>query len=358
MGNRKEKLRLALPDGHLQDETRELFSQAGFELKGYHKKSRNYRPTMVNEEEIAVKILRPQEIPLLVCQGAHDLGVTGRDWLEETGVTRPGKNVKKLLNLEYGRVRLVLAMPEHIRASRHIRGGEDFMARFWQEGPRIATEYINTAKRYVLERKYYQRKRKKGEAHVPMLILPWMSGRKADPVKIILSYGITEAKPPEDADGIIDNTATGESLRRNNLVVVDTVLKESTAWLIGNSEKLTRKRLRTHVLRIAAALDGAITARKCLHIYANLPKSQEANLRKSCLWRLARRDVTVVRSESGLRIDLLIERRDYHTALSSLRKLQARDVMTVEPQGVSRTSRPVRGREAPYEQLLDDEDLV
>ena len=131
-------------------------------------------------------------------------------------------------------------------------------------------------------------------------------------MQIILSFGATEAKPPEDADAIIDNTSTGETLRKNNLVELDTVLEKSTAWLIANPDALRDKDKRSQILKIATALHGAIVAKKALHLFATVPEQLQDQIGLSPLSEIARGRLTIIRAHGGLRLDLLIERRDYH----------------------------------------------
>jgi len=336
MRKRKGRLRIALPDGHLQEETGKLFHQAMFELRGYAKDLRIYRPTIRNESEIDVKVLRPQEIPPFVAQGAHDLGITGHDWLEETAAS-----VERLLNLEYGGVRLVLAMPKPIKERRKINDTDKFLEYFWGKPIRIVTEYMHLAQDFICGSRFYKEKMRDEGIGKPALIFPWTPKAEKSPVEIILSWGATEAKPPDDADAIIDNIGTGRTLESNDLAVVDTVLEESTAWLIANRDSCVDKNIGANIRRLETALAAAVIARKRLHIFANLPKYSKQRLRASRLWRLAQQEPTVVESGSAARIDLLIAPCDYHHALDSLCKLGAKDIITLQPQGVGNPSKAI-----------------
>ncbi|MDH2901075.1 MAG: ATP phosphoribosyltransferase, partial [archaeon] len=100
--SQKRIIKLTLPKGSLEKSTFAFFERAGYKIRG---QDRTYRP-IINDEEIEIKILRPQEIPLFVSEGVQDLGITGSDWVLETNA-----DVEKLLDLEYGAVRLVMAVP-------------------------------------------------------------------------------------------------------------------------------------------------------------------------------------------------------------------------------------------------------
>jgi len=97
------KVRLAIPNGHLSKATLEAFARAGYKISG---QERTFTP-IINDHHVRVQVLTPQEIPTFVAEGLQDVGVTGKDWLTETR-----SDVKVLLNLEYSRVKLVVAVPE------------------------------------------------------------------------------------------------------------------------------------------------------------------------------------------------------------------------------------------------------
>jgi len=187
------RIKFAIPKGSLQEDTIGFLRDAGYEIRG---SERSYRP-LINDPEISLKLLRPQEIPMLVETGNHDIGITGIDWIEETKA-----NVEILLNLEYGRVRLVLAVP---MPWENINSLNDLL--IWKneksETLKISTEYPNITARYLLKNKVYQELYGNKE---PLVITPWWTKGENEKVKIFLSFGATEAKPPEDADAIVDVT--------------------------------------------------------------------------------------------------------------------------------------------------------
>jgi ATP phosphoribosyltransferase len=197
---------LALPDGHQQIPTTEFLRQAGFMLQGYEPSLPTRRPS-VGLDGVTVKVIRPQDMPLQVANGNFDLAITGRDWLFDHRYHFPSSPVRELLDLGFGQVRIVAVTSENLPA-RNIAD----LRRLSSSGQfpmlRIASEYINTADKYARDN------------HLA-------------PYKIIPTWGATEAFLPEDADILIENTQTGETLAKHNLKVIETLF-ESSACLIGN----------------------------------------------------------------------------------------------------------------------------
>jgi ATP phosphoribosyltransferase len=100
-----EKVKFAIPAGSLAEATFDILNRSGYKVSG---QERTYRPT-INDPKIELKILRPQEIPIFVAEGLQDVGITGQDWIKETGA-----DIEVLQNLEYGKIRLVVAIPKNL----------------------------------------------------------------------------------------------------------------------------------------------------------------------------------------------------------------------------------------------------
>jgi ATP phosphoribosyltransferase len=217
-----KKIKLAIPKGSLEKDTSHLFQRAGYMLDGYAMGARGYRP-MLGDSDVEVKVLRPQEIPMLVSEGYYDLGISGLDWFLET---RSNTDAEVILDLGYGRVDIVMAVPQEWE---EVQSLENLLAMPRRE-IRISTEYLNLAEDMVV----------RATGVEPSVITPWRNVRRRgySNVSLLLSFGATEAKPPEDAEAIIDNTSTGNTLRENGLRVIATVLKGSTARLIANRGSL------------------------------------------------------------------------------------------------------------------------
>ncbi|MHA1593119.1 MAG: ATP phosphoribosyltransferase [Candidatus Baldrarchaeia archaeon] len=257
------KLRFAIPKGSLGEATLNLLSEAGYKLRGHE---RSYRP-VINDPDIEVRILRPQEIPQLVEEGYQDIGITGIDWVIETGA-----DVLDLQDLEYGAVDIVLAVSKDWR---DVNSFEDLLNRVLREDRplRIYTEYLNISSRWIHSQEAYREKF--GDVE-PQVITPWLKRGDNPRVKIYLSFGATEAKPPDTADAIIDATSTGITLEQNNLKPIEVLLK-STAHLIANKDAMRDPNKREKILDVLSLLRGVVEARKKLHIFVNV---REENLKK------------------------------------------------------------------------------
>ena len=225
-------LKLGIPKGSLENATIDLFRRAGFQITV---NSRSYFPA-IDDPNIECMLIRAQEMARYVEDGVLDAGLTGLDWIAETGAS-----IEPIADLVYakqsfGRVRWVLAVPEN----------SDVVSVKDLEGKVIATELVETTKRY-LER----------------------NGVNA---KVEFSWGATEVKPPVLADAIVEVTETGSSLRANNLRIVETVL-ESNTQLIANIESWKDATKKQQLLDIKMLLDGAIAAMGKVGLMMNTPRS-------------------------------------------------------------------------------------
>ena len=252
------QVKFALPKGHLGDQTMKVLERAGYQISG---QNRTYRPS-INDPGIELKVLRPQEIPTYVNEGGQDVGISGRDWVAENKA-----DVEVLLDLEYAKVRLVLAVP---KAWSEVNDLSSLIRRSIENGTtlRISTEYLNAAKEYIKKNPAYREAY--GDAD-PVVITPWWRIGDNEKVAIYLSFGATEAKPPEDADAIIEVVETGTSLVQNGLKIIEEVMRTS-ALLIANKEALKDPEKKEKILDILTLLKGAVDGAKKLHIFANVKK--------------------------------------------------------------------------------------
>ena len=225
------KIRLGIPKGSLQDATLQLFSQAGLQI---HTSSRSYFAS-TGDPEIECMLIRAQEMARYVEHGALDAGLTGFDWVIESGL-----QVETVANLSYakqsrGKVRWVLAVPESSKYQR----AEDL------NGCIIATELVNVTKSYFRSHNVE--------------------------VKVEFSWGATEVKPPMLADAIVEVTETGSSLRANHLRVLDTVF-ESNTQIIANKTSWTEASKRRKIENLALMLRGAMEAKERVGLMLNVRK--------------------------------------------------------------------------------------
>ncbi|MCS7138244.1 MAG: ATP phosphoribosyltransferase [Candidatus Caldarchaeum sp.] len=307
-------VKFALPKGSLEAGTQEILAKAMLRLRGVE---RTYRP-VVDDRDIEVKILRPQEIPLLVSGGAYDIGITGIDWIKETKA-----DVNILLDLEYGYVRLVVAAPKHSKLSSLDEYVEEHVQR--QRPLKISTEYLNTTAEHVSSTPSY---RKHFGEKQPMIITPWWRKGENELVQIILSFGATEAKPPEEADLIVDASATGITLEQNNLKVLE-VVSESTAMLIANKQSFADPLKREKILDILTLLKGVVESSKKLHIFANVHEDNLETLLKS-LPALKSPTVSQLSDKGWYAINTVVSKSEFMKILPTLRKL-AQGLVVHEP---------------------------
>lgn len=222
-------LKLGLPKGSLQDATLQLLARAGWRVTV---SSRSYFPT-INDSEVTCMLVRAQEMARYVETGALDAGITGRDWVMETGA-----EVQEVAELLYAKqslapVRWVLAVPDNAPA----QTARDL------EGKVIATEVVNLTKKYLARH-----------------------GVKA---RVEFSWGATEVKVPQLADAIVEITETGSSLRANRLRIIDTVLESRTVFIANTAASKDPWKCEK-ISNIALLLQGAISAYNKVGIMLNV----------------------------------------------------------------------------------------
>jgi len=278
---------IALPKGSLEDATLVLFRGADLEVK---KTDRDYNPRIADPRIGKIKILRPQEIPGYVAHGYFDLGISGQDWVNETGA-----DVVEVATLNYskqstGGVKIVLAVPEN----RDIQSPRDILP-----GSRVSTEYPRITEAFFRD--------------------------LGIPVEIFFSYGATEAKVPDLMDVIVDLTETGSTLRKNGLKIIDTLLESHTV-LVANRNSWEDPDKRKEIEEIRTLLLGVIEARgkvlltmnvaedKLDHLIAALPSMKTPTISK--LYHTDYYAVETVVDKSGVNI-----------LIPELKRLGAEDIL-------------------------------
>ncbi len=222
-------VRLALPDGHQQQPVVELLGRAGISVADYPSASGNRRP-LIDIDGVAVKVIRPQDMPVQVANGNFDIAITGRDWLTEHLNQFPSSPVRELIDLGFGRVRIVAVVSQAMPAD-DTAGLRRLCAE--RETPlRVASEYVNVADKFARD-------------------------NHLGHYRIVPTWGATEAFLPEDADLLIENTQTGQTIAEHNLKIIETLF-ESTACLIGNAGIKPGTRKGEKVASIVATLQKAV----------------------------------------------------------------------------------------------------
>lgn len=218
-------LQLALPKGRMQEHVFRLLADAGIDLRFG---ARDYRP-IVSLPGLEAKILKPQNIIEMLAAGSRDVGFAGADWVAELQV-----ELVELLDTGFDPVRLVAAAPVEI-----LEGG-----RLPRRHLVIASEYERLTRR-------------------------WIEQRGLD-ARFVRSYGATEVFPPEDADCIVDNTATGSTLRANGLEIVDEVMRSSTRFY-AHPAALDDPRRRAQIDQLVTLLRSVLDARRRVMLEVNVP---------------------------------------------------------------------------------------
>jgi len=272
------KLNLGIPKGSLQDSTLEMMQRAGFRVQI---RARSYYPA-VDDEELTVRLFRPQDMSRFVENAVVDAGLTGADWIAENE-----SDVVKVAELVYAKqeltpVRWVIAVAE----DSDVQRVEDLA------GKRISTELVNVTRQFLQARSVS--------------------------AQIEFSHGATETKVPELVDAIVDLTETGESLRANGLRVVDTVM-ESATWLIACKQSWEDSWKRTKIENLGMLFRGAILAQSKVGLKMNVPPDcLDAVL--ALLPALRRPTVSPLADESGYAVETVLDEKVARALIPELKR--------------------------------------
>ena len=282
-------LKIVLPKGSLETATLALFDAA--DLTVVRSSSVEYKASIDDPRVESVRILRPQEIASYVQEGLFDLGITGRDWIEETS-----SDVVSLGELRYSKatsqpVRVIVAVADSSPAQ---------SAKDLKDGVRVTTAYPEMTRRYFAER-----------------------GIKAD---IRLSYGASEAKIPDIADCVVDITETGRALRASGLRIIDTVLTSYTE-LVANKESYADPVKRHAMQQIMTLLTGTLEARDKVLLKLNVA---ESSLEAVLALLPAAKSPTVSRLASGdVAVESVVPKRGINTLIPDLIDAGASDLLEI-----------------------------
>ena len=280
-------LRLVLPKGSLEAATFELFDAADLTVK--RSSQVDYRASIDDPRIDEVRILRPQEIPTYVAEGLFDIGITGRDWIEETE-----SKVESLGRLNYSKatndpVRIVVAVANDAPYQKV----EDL-----PKGVRVTSEYPRLTKTFFQER-----------------------GIEAD---VRLSYGASEAKIPDIADCVVDLTETGRALRAAGLRIIDTILTSHTE-LVANPASFQDPKKRHAMEQLLTLLAGALEARGKVLVKLNV---SDANFAAVLKVLPAAKSPTVSKLASGdWAVESVVEKRLVNTVIPALKDAGATDIL-------------------------------
>jgi ATP phosphoribosyltransferase len=279
------KLRVGIPKGSLQEATVALFKRAGLNI---YTSSRSYF-AQTDDQEIECMLIRAQEMSRYVEHGVLDCGLTGKDWVVESGlevVTAAELNYAKQ---SLGKVRWVLAAPEDSPFQR----AEDLAGKI------IATELVNATKNYFAE--------------------------KNVPVKVEFSWGATEIKPPMLADAIVEITETGSSLRANHLRIIDTIM-ESATQLIANKNSWADPPKRQKIENLSLMLHGAIYAQGRVGLMLNVRQNDLAGV-LAVLPALQRPTVSSLSDQHWVAVNTIIEESTAWRIMPQLKAARAEGIV-------------------------------
>ena len=282
-------LRLGIPKGSLQESTVQLFARAGWNI---YVSSRSYFPG-TDDTELECMLIRAQEMARYVADGVIDAGLTGQDWIAEQLIASRAEvvPVQELVysKQSFGTVKWVLAAPEESR----FRTAEDFA------GCTIATELVKVTQHYFAE--------------------------KGIDVTVEFSWGATEVKPPVLADGIVEATETGSTLRANRLRIIDTEM-ESKTQLIANPAAWGDAWKRTKIENIALLLRAAIEAQGRVGLMLNIRRDGLAAL-LDMVPALRRPTISALSDEDWVAVNTVIEERTVRDLIPRLKSAGAEGIV-------------------------------
>ena len=280
-------LRIVLPKGSLEKATFELFEAADLTIR--RSSSVDYKATIDDPRIIDVRILRPQEIPQYVAEGLFDIGITGRDWVEETQ-----SDVESLGELKYSK-----ATSDPVKVVVAVAGDSPAQTvADLPHGVRVSSEYPSLTERYFAER-----------------------GIKAD---VRLSYGASEAKIPDIADCIVDITETGRALRAAGLRVIDTMLVSYTE-MIANKDSYADPAKRHAMGQLMTLLLGTLDARGKVLVKLNVGSD---DLQKVLAVLPSAKSPTISElAGGGFAVESFVEKRTINTLIPALKDAGASDLL-------------------------------
>jgi len=270
---------MLIPKGRIYDGVVRLLGDAGFSLA---LADRTYRPVL-GVDWLHAKIMKPQNVGELLELGSHDAGFTGNDWIKESGA-----DVQEIIDLGFDRVRVVAAVPQTfdeavLRSKKLV----------------VATEYVNLAQRWLDESGYRYR--------------------------ILRTYGATEVFPPDDADMIIDNTSSGQTLRDNGLKIIGTILESSTRFVASHAA-LANTEKRNHIEELAMLFRAVLDGRDRVMLEMNIPKDCFDTVVNG-LPAMRSPTVAPLFGDGGYAVKIAVKRHEVPAIIPRLKKLGAVDIV-------------------------------
>ncbi|MDI6733084.1 MAG: ATP phosphoribosyltransferase [Planctomycetota bacterium] len=277
-------LKVVLPKGRMFEAVKRLLEECGWEIK---LRERSDRPSC-NQPGVELKILKPQNIATLIQLGSHDIGFTGYDWIVESRA-----DVKELLDLGLDPVRIVAAAPKKVIPLIKRKQKKPFI---------VASEYQNISYSYL------------NSNQIPFVF--------------VRTFGATEAYPPEDADIIVDNTASGTTLAENRLVVIDVIMMSSTR-LIANVDSLSDKKKGPFIRNLALVMESVLKAHQKVLIEMNVASENLKKIIKG-LPTMKSPTVSQLYGGAGYAVKTVANKQEIQHLLPLLKKRGATDILVSE----------------------------
>ncbi len=276
-----KRLKILVPKGKLFKNVYSLLEEAGFTLK------LNSESSFLRDisDEVDFKLLKAQNIPKLIEIGAHDLGFSGFDWILETEAC-----VEQLLDLKFDPVKIVAA----VSATDSGWKKKDCLL--------VASEYVNLA------RSYLQKLNKK--------------------FLLIRSYGATEVFPPEDADLIVDNMATGKTLLENNLKVLEVILNSSTR-LIASPSALQDEAKKKQIAELLTIFQAILNGRERVILEMNVGAQALEKIVK-ILPAMRSPTIASLYNGQGFSVKVAVPRSSVKKLIPQLKELGAGDILELD----------------------------
>ena len=276
------KLRVLIPKGRISNNVVRLFEDAGLSVS---LAERTYRPVF-NVDWMEAKIMKPQNVGELLELGSHDIGFTGIDWILESGA-----DVEEIINLDFDKVRIVAAVPHEVDETK-LRSKKLV----------VATEYVNLAEAWLKSSGYQYR--------------------------ILRTFGATEVFPPDDADMIIDNTSSGQTLKDNGLRVIGTLLESSTRF-VASRAVLSDTKKRARIDELAMLFRAVLDARDRVMLEMNIPKDCFESMVKT-LPAMRSPTVAPLYGDDGFAVKIAIKKNEVPDLLPRLKEMGALDIVEYE----------------------------
>lgn len=273
-------IRLGLPKGRMYDAVKTILAEAGIDVKVG---SRDYRPA-ISLEGFETKILKPQNIVEMLHAGSRDLGFAGADWVRELDA-----DLVELLDTELDPVRVVAAAPVELL-----------------EGDLLPKRHLVVASEYTTITK------------------SWIASKGLD-ATFVRTYGATEVFPPEDADCIVDNTATGSTLRANNLQIVDTLMLSSTR-LYANPRCMDDPEKRARIEDFVLVVKSVLEARQRVMLEVNVGSSDLERL-VAILPCMREPTISTLHGSSGYAVKSAVPRKALATLIPQIKAAGGSDIV-------------------------------